>query len=65
MVLRALTARWPWARYAPVHNRLQNWTVPLLLPARFLAYILSWVFSLRYLPPSQRAARSNDHSKQA
>ncbi len=33
-VWRALTARRPNVRYAPVPNKLMNWTLPMLLPRR-------------------------------
>ncbi len=33
-VWEALTARRPQVRYAPVPNKMMNWTLPMLLPRR-------------------------------
>ncbi|CAL8465571.1 g5107 [Coccomyxa elongata] len=47
-VLEALTAWWPAVRYSPVANRLTMWTIPMLLPARWIDWILAFKFGLSY-----------------
>eukprot|EP00884_Botryococcus_braunii_P005718 jgi/Botrbrau1/15147/Bobra.0149s0016.1 len=54
VVLKALTLRRPRTRYAPVHNRLLMWTLPMSLPDRWLDRISGWSFSL--LPALPRLA---------
>ena len=41
VIHEALTARSPKARYAVVPGRLQNWTIPRLLPARWVDRIIA------------------------
>ena len=45
-ILRALTAKRPWTRYAIVANRLGRWTLPLLLPARWVDWLMATKLSL-------------------
>ncbi|BDA49899.1 Uncharacterized oxidoreductase YbbO [Coccomyxa sp. Obi] len=47
-VLEALTAWWPATRYSPVANKLTIWTLPMLLPARWVDWILAFKFDLSY-----------------
>jgi NAD(P)-dependent dehydrogenase (short-subunit alcohol dehydrogenase family) len=48
-VHRALTTAHPKARYAVVPQRLKNWTIPMLLPTRWLDRLIGKQFGL--LPP--------------
>jgi hypothetical protein len=41
VIHRALTAARPRVRYAPVAGRLQNWTLPGLLPRRFIDRLIA------------------------
>jgi hypothetical protein len=47
VVCEALTAARPKARYSPVAGRLQNWTLPRLLPVRVVDRILAKTFGIR------------------
>jgi NAD(P)-dependent dehydrogenase (short-subunit alcohol dehydrogenase family) len=47
VVCEALTAARPKARYSPVAGRFQNWTLPMLLPARVVDRIIAKTFGLR------------------
>jgi len=47
VVCEALTAKRPKARYSPVSGRLQNWTLPMLLPARTVDRIIAKTFGIR------------------
>ena len=46
VILKALTAPRPWTRYAIVYKRLMNWTLPLLLPARWVDKAMADTFEL-------------------
>ena len=46
VILKALTAPRPWTRYAVVYKRLMNWTLPLLLPARWVDKAMADTFEL-------------------
>jgi NAD(P)-dependent dehydrogenase (short-subunit alcohol dehydrogenase family) len=48
IVVRALTARNPKARYAPVVGKFKNWMLPTLLPARLLDKLIGQRFGLRH-----------------
>lgn len=54
----ALTARWPRVRYAIVANRLARWTLPLLLPARWVDWMMA--NTLNMLPGSLSSAKAGD-----
>ena len=47
VVGEALTAKRPKVRYSPVAGRLQNWTLPMILPARMLDRIIAKTFGIR------------------
>jgi NAD(P)-dependent dehydrogenase (short-subunit alcohol dehydrogenase family) len=47
VVCEALTAARPKARYSPVAGRFQNWTLPMLLPARVVDRIIAKTFGIR------------------
>lgn len=47
-ILKALTVKRPSVRYAIVHNRLQRWTLPLLLPVRLVDWLMA--STLKLLP---------------
>ncbi len=47
VVGQALTAKRPKVRYSPVAGRLQNWTLPMILPARMLDRIIAKTFGIR------------------
>lgn len=47
VVCEALTAARPKARYSPVAGRLQNWTLPTLLPVRIVDRIIARTFGIR------------------
>jgi NAD(P)-dependent dehydrogenase (short-subunit alcohol dehydrogenase family) len=47
VVCEALTAARPKARYSPVAGRLQNWTLPTMLPARVVDRIIAKTFGIR------------------
>lgn len=53
VIWKALDARRPRTRYAVVPNRLINWTIPGIMPARMLDQIIGRLFGLR---PSDRPA---------
>ena len=40
-ILKALTARWPATRYAIVHEKFEKWTMPLILPPRWVDYLVA------------------------
>ena len=40
-IRKALTARHPWTRYAPVANRLGRWVLPLTLPVRLVDWLMA------------------------
>ena len=40
-ILNALTARWPATRYAIVHQKFTKWTMPLILPPRWVDYLVA------------------------
>ncbi|CAL5221917.1 g4187 [Coccomyxa viridis] len=40
-ILKALTVHCPWTRYAIVANRLERWTLPLLLPVRWVDWLMA------------------------
>ena len=46
MIETALTADKPKTRYAPVPNKLTNWTLPRLLPARMVDKIMGKKYGL-------------------
>jgi NAD(P)-dependent dehydrogenase (short-subunit alcohol dehydrogenase family) len=47
VIWKALAARRPRTRYAVVPNRLMNWTLPGIIPARLLDQIIAGVLGLR------------------
>jgi short-subunit dehydrogenase len=47
VIWKALAARRPRTRYAVVPNRLMNWTLPGIMPARLLDQIIAGVLGLR------------------
>jgi len=47
VVCETLTAARPKARYSPVAGRLQNWTLPTLLPVRIVDRIIAKTFGIR------------------
>ena len=49
-VLKALTARAPAWRYAVVYKRLLNWSLPVLLPARWLDLLFAKALGFAPLP---------------
>ena len=42
----ALTVKHPYARYAIIYQRLMNWTLPRIMPVRWLDKILGRMFGL-------------------
>ena len=65
--MHALTARTPWVRYAVVQKRFAKWTLPLLLPKRWVDWLMASALGL--LPKTSRAAApslvQNGHTKSA
>ena len=49
-VLKALTARAPAWRYAVVYKRLLNWSLPMLLPARWPDLLFAKALGFKPLP---------------
>jgi hypothetical protein len=51
-ILKALTARRPRVRIAIVHDRLMRWTLPLLLPARLVDWLMASMLHMlpKFLP---------------
>ena len=54
-VLKALTARAPAWRYAVVYKRLQNWSLPMALPPRWLDRMFMAALGLKQLPRAPAA----------
>ncbi len=65
--MHALTARAPWVRYAMVQHRFAKWTLPLLLPKRWVDWLMASALGL--LPKKGPAAApclaQNGHAKGA
>ncbi|EIE22963.1 short-chain dehydrogenase/reductase SDR [Coccomyxa subellipsoidea C-169] len=56
---KALTARRPSVRYAIVANKFQRWTLPLLLPVRWVDWLMASTLGLLYKKPAKKLVQTN------